>query len=164
MFRFFPPKENIIRFGERISLFPHVRSSEVMAPFPPARTVALDLTFNLLVHHSIQTLVQVGGGGRTCFKNSKPDYRLFQNKLFSSGHFFLPLPSGLSLLRQLSDLTLSLTLGSGPSQTRNNLFWSRLSFHFPKAMPLPFLRFVLPCISCQELKGMTLHTVTHSSC
>lgn len=132
-------------------------------PSPPAKTVALDLTFNLLVHHSIQTLVQVGGG-RTHFKNPKPDYQLFQNKLFSSGHSSLPLPSGLSLLQQLSDLTLSLTLGSGPSQTRNNLFWCKLSFHFPKTMPLPFLCFVLRCISCQELKGMALYTVTQSSC
>lgn len=158
VFRFFPPKENIIRFGERISLFPHVRSSEVMAPFPPARTVALDLTFNLLVHHSIQTLVQ-GEGGRTCFKNSKLDYQLFQNRLFSSGHFSLPLPSGLSLLQQLPNLTVTLTLGSGPSQTRNNLFWCKLSFHFQKTIPLPFLRF---CSSLHSPPRMKRNDFTHS--
>lgn len=34
-FRFFTPKENIIRIWEWISLFPHVRNSEVMITSPP---------------------------------------------------------------------------------------------------------------------------------
>lgn len=67
MFRFFTPKENIIRIWEWISLFPHVRNSEVMAASPPARTVALDLTFHLLALHSTHT-------------NAHTDYRFLHLK------------------------------------------------------------------------------------
>ena len=74
-----------------------------------------------------------------------------------------PSTSGASLPRQLSDLTLRLIIGSGPSETRNNLFWSSYHSISHKPMPLPSPLSSPLCMSCQELKGMTLDTVTQSS-
>lgn len=97
LFRCFTAKENIIRVCKGISLFPHDCNPEVMATqpqlHPPAMTLALDLTFNLMTLHTHANM----------YKFKKCPF-LLKLKSFQSVSFTI-LPSGLSLLQQLSDLT-----------------------------------------------------------
>lgn len=129
MFRFFTPKENIIRIWAWISLFPHVCNSEVMTlnPLPPLQGLTSPSTywpFTLNTHtHMLTTHFYIYILKATLSIDTSAEW--IQVLILST------LPSGLSLLQHLSDLTLGLIIGSGPSETRNNLFWSELSFHFP---------------------------------
>lgn len=136
MFRCFTPKENIIRIWERISLFPHVRSSEVMAtqPQPPSLTEssALDLTFSLPGFRNIHTYTRTDTHKHALYISSFE----FWKRIYTSANYFEMV--FLFSLFHLDCLCFNscliwhgLIIGSGPSETRNNLFWSELSFHFP---------------------------------
>lgn len=107
----------------------------------------------------------MGGGVENLHYEFKVEWSVIPEKLFSSCHFCLLLPSGLSPLQQLSDLTLSLILGSSPRQKPEPICFG-LSYHSISHKPCLSLlsALLLLCISCQELKGMTFHTVTCSSC
>lgn len=159
MFRCFSPKENIIRIWERISLFPHVRSSEVMAtqPLSLAESLALDLTFsppafrNTLIYTRTDTQTRIIHFDIWILKT-----HLHKCKLFWNGLSFLTLPSGLSLLQQLSDLTRpDNRVGPKWNQKQFVLVWAIIPFPISYASPFSPLSpslYLLPRIKRHDFR------------
>lgn len=159
MFRCFSPKENIIRIWERISLFPHVRSSEVMAtqPLSLAESSALDLTFsppafrNTLIYTHTDTQTRIIHFDIWILKT-----HLHKCKLFWNGLSFLTLPSGLSLLQQLSDLTRpDNRVGPKWNQKQFVLVWAIIPFPISYASPFSPLSpslYLLPRIKRHDFR------------
>lgn len=149
-------------FGERISLFPHVHSSEAMAPPPPSFCKDCGLRPDLQPTGPSQYTNSAPSG-----RGAEPAWRI---------------QTGLSVIPEQTVFQWSfLSSSSIWTVSTPEVVWSDtqpdtrvkpeticfgVSYHSISQKPCLslFLRFVLLCRSCQELKGMTLHTVTHSSC
>lgn len=164
MFRCFTPKENIIRIWERISLFPHVRSSEVMVtqPQPPslAGSSALDLTFSppafRNTHIYTHTDTHTHAAQNIHFVIWILKMHLHECKLFWNGLSFLTVPSGLSLLQQLSDLTQpDNRVGPKWNQKQFVLVWAIIPFPISHASPFSPLSpslYLLPRIKRHDFR------------